>query len=324
MEKQTLPPFDKRRRSSVAKFCPCGKKNHDGKFAPFKGYEDKGYCHSCGEKFLPELKKDDRFQFPTPKRNETGNKETKPVSSFHTLKEKKQETPDCLPFDLIEQSMKHYEQNYFVQYLVKLFREKRAMQLVDDFLIGTARNGGTVFHQIDFKANLRQSKIIVYDPETGKRRKDVAPYQVARKLLGEVANIQPCFFNECDLTLFPDKPVAIVESEKTAILCSVFLPKYVWLATGGKNGIKWNYETCHVLKKRIVILYPDLDAYENWTQAAEELKKVVNCKIAVSDLLEKYATEEQRKSKLDLADFIIKQDESKLAITDESYPVVWH
>jgi len=36
--------FDKNRKK--AKTCPCGRNNRDGKFSPFKGYEDKGYCHS--------------------------------------------------------------------------------------------------------------------------------------------------------------------------------------------------------------------------------------------------------------------------------------
>ena len=51
-EKQTLPPFEKRRQ--VVKHCPCGKSNKDGKFVPYIEYENKGYCHGCGETFLPE------------------------------------------------------------------------------------------------------------------------------------------------------------------------------------------------------------------------------------------------------------------------------
>lgn len=45
------------------KYCPCNKSNHDGKFAPFKGCEVHGYCHSCGKTFLPDLKKGEGFQF---------------------------------------------------------------------------------------------------------------------------------------------------------------------------------------------------------------------------------------------------------------------
>ena len=37
------------------------------------------------------------------------------------------------------------------------------------------------------------------------------------------------------LPLFPEKPVALVESEKTAIICAGLIPKFIWLATGGKS-----------------------------------------------------------------------------------------
>lgn len=29
--------------------------------------------------------------------------------------------------------------------------------------------------------------------------------------------------------------VALVESEKTAVICALLLPEYIWLATGGKS-----------------------------------------------------------------------------------------
>ena len=32
---------------SRVKLCPCGKRNRDGKFCPFKGSNNEGYCHSC-------------------------------------------------------------------------------------------------------------------------------------------------------------------------------------------------------------------------------------------------------------------------------------
>ena len=48
------------------KHCPCGKDNKDGKFVPYVGHENKGYCHSCGETFLPELPKVEQWQHPQP------------------------------------------------------------------------------------------------------------------------------------------------------------------------------------------------------------------------------------------------------------------
>jgi len=63
------------------------------------------------------------------------------------------------------------------------------------------------------------------------------------------------------------------ESEKTAILMSVLQPQYIWLATGGKSGCKWyTPEVAHVLTGRKVILYPDLGAYEAWSEKAQALR----------------------------------------------------
>ena len=44
--------FDNNRRKVES--CPCGKSNKDGKFATFKGFDNKGYCHSCDETFFPD------------------------------------------------------------------------------------------------------------------------------------------------------------------------------------------------------------------------------------------------------------------------------
>lgn len=45
-----------------------------------------------------------------------------------------------------------------------------------------------------------------------------------------------CLFGEHLLKKYPNKTVALVESEKTAIICSALMPDYIWLATGGKKS----------------------------------------------------------------------------------------
>ena len=52
------------------------------------------------------------------------------------------------------------------------------------------------------------------------------------------------------------KTIAIVESEKTACIMSMLFEKYLWMATGSLNGL--NYNKIKPLKKRAIILYPDL------------------------------------------------------------------
>jgi hypothetical protein len=116
--------------------------------------------------------------------------------------------------------------------------------------------------------------------------------------------------------------VAIVECEKTAIISSVFLPDYIWLATGGINGL--GVEKCQVLSGKKVLLVPDLKAYHTWREQADKIKAQESCQIIVSDILEKNASPEEKEKELDLADYLIKRDEAYgWALSANEYPLLW-
>ena len=152
-------------------------------------------------------------------------------------------------------------------------------------------------------------------------------FKAGKKILNnQEANLLDCFFGEHLLKLYSEKQVAIVESEKTAIICSVYYPKYVWIATGGTNGCKWTErDVCKVLEGRDVVLFPDLNCFEKWSEKAKEIQSIVSCKILVSQILEKNATEVQRSKGYELADFVLVTDiTSGIALTEEEgYPIIW-
>ncbi len=92
-----------------------------------------------------------------------------------------------------------------------------------------------------------------YNPETGRRLKHEsgAIDWVHNKLkksgtLPEYFNLQQCFFGEHLLKLYSDKPVAIVESEKSTLIANAVFPDLIWLAAGNLNGL--SLEKCKVLK----------------------------------------------------------------------------
>jgi hypothetical protein len=105
------------------------------------------------------------------------------------------------------------------------------------------------------------------------------------------------------LTIYPDKPVVIVESEKSAIIASALIPNLIWLVAGNINGL--SVEKCKVLKIRNVILYSDLGVYEKWSLKATEIRKAIKCKISKSTLLEDIATGTNRINGLDIAYYMI-------------------
>jgi hypothetical protein len=82
--------------------------------------------------------------------------------------------------------------------------------------------------------------------------------------------------------------VALVESEKTAVIAQAKLSDYIWLATGSLTEFK--PAKLNVLRNRKIVAFPDLGACDRWKQKALEL----DFPIIISDYLEKYATKEQK------------------------------
>ena len=52
-------------------------------------------------------------------------------------------------------------------------------------------------------------------------------------------------------------------------------------------------------------MFPDVDGFEYWSNKAKEVE-TIGCKVVVSDLLEKNATDEDRANKIDIADWLIR------------------
>ena len=224
-----------------------------------------------------------------------------------------------IPVEVFKASLTGHETNYFVQFLINLFGVEVASQLVSRYFIATSKhwNGATVFWQIDTLGKVRTGKIMLYDATTGKRIKE--PYNhinwVHRVLKLTEYNLQQCLFGE-HLLIEKSKPVAIVESEKTAVIASVYLPQFIWVAVGSLTNL--NAEKCSILKGRMVTLFPDLNGFEKWSSKAKELSHLAT--FTVSDLLERKATEAERKQGFDLADYLVKYDYKAFALPEPEAP----
>ena len=191
-------------------------------------------------------------------------------------------------------------------------------QYFQEHPLGATRDGAVIFWQIDKNGKVRTGKVMQYNPEDGHRIKEQGVainwiHNILKKqnVLPEEWLLSQCLFGEHLLSLYPDKVVVLVESEKSAIIGSAIFPNYVWLATGGKRQMK--EDKLRVLSGRTVLLFPDADGYTEWKQRAESM---TYCKAIVSDLLEKHATPKQKADHIDIADWIIFQiQEGKLMST---------
>ena len=219
--------------------------------------------------------------------------------------------PLCtIPFRYVLQSASYNSD--FILFLCGLFDRNTLdsptiKRLGELYALGATKDRDVIFWQIDINGRVRSGKIMKYG-EDGHRTKDgygvnwVHAKMKKDGLLPDDWEVTQCLFGEhlMNWSMNKDKVVAVVESEKTALIGAAYHPQFLWLATGGKSQMP--VEKMKVLTGRTVILFPDVDAYEVWKKQAETL---AFCKITVSDALEKHASPEQRAAKIDIADVFI-------------------
>lgn len=285
--------------------CPnCGAKQS---FAKYINSETKEYLSDYVGRCNKEIKCGYHYK---PKQYFDDNQITEFKPQFKPQKPTIQKEPDFIEAGLFTQSLKAYDKNNFVSFLTGLFGTEVTNELIAKYYIGTSNkwNGANIFWQIDEQMKIRTGKIMLYNPETGKRVKE--PYNhfswVHKNLNKPDFNLNQSLFG-LHLMKGNRKPIAVVESEKTAIISSVYLPDFIWLATGGLNNLsKSRFEP---LRGRKVVLYPDLGAFDKWSEKAKELKSI--CSISVSGLLEQVATEKERDNGFDVADYLIRFNQQK-------------
>lgn len=174
---------------------------------------------------------------------------------------------------LFQNSLCCYPQNGLAQYLYHTYGWQAMERVLDAYRIGSHTDGSTIFWQIDAQQRIRSGKLIQYDAQTGHRIKgtDAPPVRWVHslhKLQG--FTLHQCFFGE-HLLQGNRLPVAIVESEKTAVIASICMPQYLWLATGGIRNL--SVEKCSVLKGRQIILFPDAGAWDYWHSIATHIPR---------------------------------------------------
>lgn len=255
-----------------------------------------GYHYTPKQFFIDNPVEKERFIIPV---------QYKPI-------QKPQREASYIPFQYVEKSVSY--NSSFIYFLCGLFdryslESPTIERLMQDYALGATKDGSVIYWQIDTKGKVRTGKVMKYDPNTGHRIKNggginwIHSIMKKQKLLPEDYNLVQCLFGEHLLRMHPTKIVALVESEKSALIASGVYPEYIWLATGGKSQL--SIEKLKVLKGRTVIMFPDVDGFEYWSDKAKEVE-AIGCKVVVSDLLEKNATDEDRANKIDLADWLIR------------------
>ncbi|NYJ26332.1 hypothetical protein GGE08_000364 [Muricauda sp. ARW1Y1] len=256
--------LDSKQRRRI-KYCPCGKSNRDGKFVPFKGSEKYGFCHSCDKWYNDQSGVITDNVAPTP---------DKPT--FYHEK------------GLIKKTVKKSGNNNFIHFLRKNFDQEFVEKAIKEYFIGTSKHwdGATIFWQVDQEMKVRHGKLMLYDKETGKRNQTYN--NNVRTVLGlrdDAHELRQCLFGLHLSTVYDKRKIAIVESEKTAIIMSMVYPEYLFMATGGKGNFK--YDMLKPIKAYNIVAFPDKDAIDTWSNEADKLNKY-GFKITVDKTLLKF------------------------------------
>ena len=309
MAKEKVPHRQTVRRYQLEKYtgknsrhtCPnCGHKHTCAKYVDVTTGDycgdDIGRCNRterCGYETSPKDNKGQDLYVPsnTVKKEYLENNITNTIDSKFVLK-----------------SMEMGDNNFFT-FLYNTFDKDIVNKILNRYKVGSDNlwKGATVFWQIDRDYDVRTGKIMLYHAENGKRVKE--PYAHLswahvpdkRNKFGSIQdyNLTQCFFGEHLLNDDSITAFNVVESEKTAILCSIANPDTYWIATGGLQNI--NEERLLPFKDKVLTFYPDKGkAFSIWE---DKLKPFVgDYQIKISKAIEKAENLEEGE---DIGDYIL-------------------
>ena len=236
--------------------------------------------------------------------------------SHQVKKQKNQTTMKKIPFNTMLKTLPCGRailgRNQLTDLLLRIFPQHSVMSAVQRYKIGLnsfntgAMGDALIFWQIDEKNHIVNAKRIHYRCD-GHRDKKVPP------IVMYPGNPQ-CLFGLHLLTdADPDQPVAIVESEKSALIMSLVKPDYLWMACGSLNNFNENF--LKPLQGRNIVAFPDVDinrekgttlsiSYALWQKTAKQLSRD-GWHVIVDNTLEETVNTSQRMDKFDVADIAI-------------------
>lgn len=200
------------------------------------------------------------------------------------------------------------------------------------YRLGRSKNDAVIYWQISQLGEIYDGKLMWYGPDCHRIKDRNATWvmYLMKKHLGipqDTFQATHILFGTHLLSQNPPPrkrgaraapTVCVVEAEKTAVILSELYPQYIWLAAGGLFELQ--PEKFLPLQDYHVILFPDTDpdlkAYTVWYQAAQKAMKSFlwprHNQIIVSDFLECHATDDQKRRKIDLVDYILEMQNSQL------------
>lgn len=201
-------------------------------------------------------------------------------------------------------------------FLYSQFDTETVNRVLEDYCVGSYGHWekDTVFWRIDGQGTAWAGKVMLYHHQTGKRVKEpqncINWVHAVRKEEGFVLDSSHLFGLHL-ANRNAGKPVGIVESEKTALIASILLPQYLWMATGGLGML--SAKALARIPEREIILFPDLGATTRWEDKTKNIVGTVG-NVRINRVLEEIATDAERTQGADIADLLLNPERRDVLI----------
>jgi len=227
-----------------------------------------------------------------------------------------------IPSPFLVKSMKHTGRLF--DYLFPYIGTCYIAQVWDDYCVGATADGKEVFWCISAENKIRYGKVMDYDTNGHRRHENgscFAIHPILCKYLKKHGlwaqdyepTFKPILFGGHLIADNPQRPIAIVESEKTAIIGACLVPSLTWCAVGGKNSL--NADMIAPCKGHLTFLFADFDARNEWTEKCQQLRQQ-GFDIAVMPW---WAGIENVGEKWDIADLLLRDLQVIDKFTDEQW-----
>ena len=155
-------------------------------------------------------------------------------------------------------------------------------EMLDRYYVGTSAQGYTagwvMWPYVDMELRVRDIKFMRY-LDNGHRDKERNPTWMNYVLSSigqfdrETCKVIRCLFGLHLAKIYPDAEVCLVESEKTAVICSAFSDPHIkiWMACGGLQFFKPEMVSDLVAANRYIVVYPDIDGKDTWQKVIEDI-----------------------------------------------------
>ena len=189
-------------------------------------------------------------------------------------------------------------------------QRERVDKVLKNYLVGHSKFGHTIFWQMDEEGKLRTGKMMLYKTDGHRDRESKGNFLWIHNLLptydADKVEMKSTFFGMHLLDFYPEATINIVESEKTALICSIYYgepEKNLWMASGGLSMMTKERMMPLIERGRRISLYPDHDGIDKWFKQAESIG-YDNLKIQSSFVETNWKPEDGDKA--DIADILVR------------------